>query len=312
MAVTAGMIKELREITGAGMSICKEALVETDGNLERAIEVLREKGLATAAKKAGRVAAEGVSFAHITDDNKVGILLEVNSETDFVAKNELFQNFVKSVAKQIVNSEATNVDALLTEAWIENSAETVESVLTQNIATIGEKLTIRRFEKVVNTGNSFLVSYIHAGGKVAVLVEFETSSNDEKLVEAGRNVAMQIAAMNPEFLGKDDVSADFIEKEKKILAEQLKNDPSFEGKPEKVIEGTIAGRLNKALKEKCLLEQEYVKAENKETVAQYVQNVAKELSVDVSVKKFVRYETGDGIEKVEENFAEEVKKTMQG
>ena len=312
MAVTAAMIKELREITGAGMSTCKEALVETNGDIEKAIEVLREKGLATAAKKAGRIAAEGVSFAHITDDNKVGVLLEVNSETDFVAKNEIFQNFVKAVAKQIVSSDATTVEALLEEKWNEDNNETVSSILTQNIATIGENLTIRRFEKVVNNGNSFLVSYIHAGGKVAVLVEFETESKDEKLVEAGKNVAMQIAAMNPEFLNSASVPGDFIEKETRILSEQIKNDPNFAGKPEKVIEGTIKGRLNKTLKEKCLLEQEYVKAEEKETVAKYVENVAKEIGASVTVKSFVRYETGDGIEKKEENFAEEVNKAMQG
>lgn len=312
MAVTAAMIKELREITGAGMSICKEALVETNGDIEKAIEVLREKGLATAAKKAGRVAAEGVSIAHITDDNKVAVLLEVNSETDFVAKNEVFQKLVDGVAKQIVSSDAKTVEALLEEKWNEDENETVSSVLTQNIATIGENLTIRRFEKVVNDGNSFLVSYIHAGGKVAVLVEFATDSKDEKLVEAGKNVAMQIAAMNPEFLNADSVPGDFIEKETRILSEQIKNDPNFAGKPEKVIEGTIKGRLNKTLKEKCLLEQEYVKAEDKETVAQYIEKVAKEIGASVTVKNFIRYETGDGIEKKEENFAEEVNKAMQG
>lgn len=312
MAVTASMIKELREITGAGMSICKEALVETNGDIEKAIEVLREKGLATAAKKAGRVAAEGVSIAHITEDNKVAVLLEVNSETDFVAKNEVFQKLVNGVAKQIVDSNATTVEALLEEKWHEDANETVSSVLTQNIATIGENLTIRRFEKVINNGNSYLVSYIHAGGKVAVLVEFETDSKDERLIEAGKNVAMQIAAMNPEFLNSVSVPGDFIEKETRILSEQIKNDPNFAGKPEKVIEGTIKGRLNKTLKEKCLLEQEYVKAEEKETVAQYVEKVAKEIGTSVTVKNFIRYETGDGIEKKEENFAEEVSKAMQG
>lgn len=312
MAVTAGMIKELREITGAGMSTCKEALVETNGNIEKAIDVLREKGLATAAKKAGRVAAEGISFAYITEDNKVGALLEVNSETDFVAKNEIFQKFVNSVANQIVKSEAKSVDELLQEKWNEDENETVSSILTQNIATIGENLTIRRFEKVVNTGNSFLVSYIHAGGKVAVLVEFETMSNDAKLLEAGKNVAMQIAAMSPEFLNRDSVSSEFIETETRILTEQVKNDPKFEGKPEKVIEQTIKGRFDKILKEKCLIEQEYVKAENKETVQKYIDNVAKEISADVKIKNFIRYETGDGIEKKEENFAEEVNKVIQG
>lgn len=310
MAITASMIKELREITGAGMSICKEALVETDGNIEKAIEALREKGLVAAAKKAGRIAAEGVSFAKITDDNKTAVLIEVNSETDFVAKNDTFISFVQNITNHIIGSNATTVEELLEEKY--DDSETVSSILTQNIATIGEKLTIRRFEKIVNTGNSLLVSYIHSGGKVAVLVEFETKSNDERLIEAGKNIAMQIAAMNPEFLDKNSVSSSFIEKETKILKEQIKNDENFANKPDKVIAGIVSGRLNKIFKEKCLLEQEYVKAEDKETVLNYINNVAKEIGEAVSVKKFVRYETGDGIEKKEENFAEEVNKAIQG
>lgn len=312
MSVTAAKIKELREITGAGMSTCKEALLETNGDIEKAISVLREKGLATAAKKAGRIAAEGVSTAYITEDNKTAVLLEVNSETDFVAKNEVFQKLVNGILKQIVNSNAKDVESLLNETWHDNQNETVSSILTQNIATIGENLTIRRFEKVINDGKSFFVSYIHAGGKVAVLVQFKTDSKDEKIIEVGKNVAMQIAAMNPEFLSIESVPADFIEKENKILKEQIKNDSSFAGKPENVLEGIIKGRLNKLLKEKCLLEQEYVKAEDKENVSAYVQKVAKELGTDISITNFIRYETGDGIEKKEENFAEEVSKAIKG
>lgn len=312
MAVTAAMIKELREITGAGMSTCKEALVEADGNIEKAIEILREKGLATAAKKSGRIAAEGLSYAYISDDNQIAVLVEVNSETDFVAKNEVFKKFVESVCKQISKSNANNVEELLEDKWIEDETVTVSFALNQNIATIGENITIRRFEKIVNTGNSLLVSYIHAGGKVAVLVEFETSSKDEKLVEAGKNVAMQIAAMNPDFLSKEDVPQQFIQKETEILTQQIKNDDSNNGKPENIIAKMVEGRLNKTLKEKCLLEQEYVKGEDKESVGQYVNSVAKQLGVDVKVKSFVRFETGDGIEKKEENFAEEVSKAMQG
>lgn len=312
MAVTAAMIKELREITGAGMSTCKEALVEADGNIEKAIEILREKGLATAAKKSGRIAAEGLSYAYISDDNQIAVLVEVNSETDFVAKNEVFKKFVESVCKQISKSNAKNVEELLEDKWIEDETVTVSFALNQNIATIGENITIRRFEKIVNTGNSLLVSYIHAGGKVAVLVEFETSSKDEKLVEAGKNVAMQIAAMNPDFLSKEDVPQQFIQKETEILTQQIKNDDSNNGKPENIIAKMVEGRLNKTLKEKCLLEQEYVKGEDKESVGQYVNSVAKQLGVDVKVKSFVRFETGDGIEKKEENFAEEVSKAMQG
>lgn len=312
MAVTAGMIKELREISGAGMSACKEALVEADGNIERAQEILREKGLAAAAKKAGRVAAEGLSFAYITDDNKVGVIVEVNSETDFVAKNEKFKNYVEAVAKQIVKSNATTVEELFSEKWIEDESVTVQEALSQNIAIIGENLTIRRFSKFENN-NGALVSYLHAGGKVAVLLKLETgiALNDE-LVELGKNVSMQIAAMNPEFVTRDEVSPEYITKETEILTQQAKNDPSNASKPDNVIQKMIEGRLNKELKEKCLVEQEYVKGENKENVKQYVDNTAKALGGTINIESFIRFETGAGIEKKEENFAEEVSKAMKG
>lgn len=310
MAVTAAMIKELREMTGVGMSTCKEALVEADGNIDKAVEILREKGLAAAAKKAGRIAAEGLSYAYITDDNKVGVVVEVNSETDFVAKNAEFKSYVDSVAKQVVKSDAKDMDELFAEKWIDDETITVKDALNQKIAVIGENLNIRRFKKFVNDDNGFLVSYLHAGGKVAVLLQFETEVKSDALTEAGKNIAMQIAAMNPEFVDKDAVPSDYIAKETEILTQQAKNDPANAKKPDNVIEKMIQGRLNKELKEKCLVEQEYVKAEDKETVKQYLDSVSKEIGGKVSVKGFIRFETGEGIAKKEENFAEEVSKAM--
>ncbi len=310
MAVTAAMIKELRELTGVGMSACKNALVETDGNIEEAIEYLRKQGLANAAKKAGRIAAEGLSYAYISDDNSVGTVVEVNSETDFVAKNDIFKTFVDNVAKQAAKSDAKDVEGLLEEKWIEDESKTVKEALTEKISVIGENLNIRRFEKVVNTGDSFLVSYIHAGGKIAVLVELATSSKDDALVTAGKNVAMQIASMNPKFVSTEDVPADFIAHEKEVLLEQAKNDPKNANKPEAILEKMLTGRLNKEMKEVCLLEQEYVLGD-KISVGQYLKEVSKEIGTDVTVKSFVRFETGEGIEKKNENFAEEVAKAMQ-
>lgn len=309
MAITAAMIKELRELTGAGMSTCKEALVEADGNIEKAIEVLREKGQAAAVKKAGRIASEGLSLAYITEDKKVGVVVEVNSETDFVAKNSEFQSFVESVAKHAANSTAKDIDELMDEKWIEDNTITVKDALTQKIAVIGENLNIRRFSRFVNEGNGYMVSYMHAGGKVAVLVEFETDTNSDKLEEAGKNVAMQVAAMNPRFKTKDEVPEEFIAKEKEILTQQTENDPKCAGKNEKAIENIITGRLNKELKEMCLVDQEYVK-NDKMTVSQYIDSVAKEIGGNISIKGFIRFETGEGLEKKEENFAEEVSKTM--
>ena len=312
MAVTAAMIKELREITGVGMSTCKEALVEADGNIDKAVEILREKGLAAAAKKAGRVAAEGLSYAYITEDGNTAVIVEVNSETDFVAKNDTFKTFVTDVAKHIVTSNAKNLDELFTEKWINDNEITVKDALSQHVAIIGENLTIRRFDKIVNDGNSMFVSYLHAGGKVAVLLQFDTDVKNDELVEAGKNICMQIAAMNPQFVSKDEISSDFIAKETEILTQQAKNDPANANKPDQVIEKMIQGRLNKEFKEICLLDQEYVKAEEKENVAKYLANVAKSIGGNVSIKKFIRFETGEGIEKKEEDFAAEVAKAMEG
>lgn len=310
MAVTAAMIKELRELTGVGMSACKNALVETDGNIEEAIEYLRKQGLANAAKKAGRIAAEGLSYAYISDDNSVGVVVEVNSETDFVAKNDVFKVFVDNVAKQASKSDAKDVEALLAEKWIEDETKTVKDALTEKISVIGENLNIRRFEKIVNTGDSYLVSYIHAGGKIAVLVELATASKDAALVTAGKNVAMQIASMSPKFVATENVPADFIAHEKEVLLEQAKNDPKNANKPEAILEKMLTGRLNKEMKEVCLLEQEYVLGD-KISVGQYMKEVSKEIGADVTVKSFIRFETGEGIEKKNENFAEEVAKAMK-
>lgn len=310
MAVTAAMIKELRELTGVGMSACKNALVETDGNIEEAIEFLRKQGLANAAKKAGRIAAEGLSYAYISDDNSVGVVVEVNSETDFVAKNDVFKTFVDNVAKQASKSDVNDVEGLLAEKWIEDETKTVKDALTEKISVIGENLNIRRFEKVINTGDSYLVSYIHAGGKIAVLVELATASKDAALVTAGKNVAMQIASMSPKFVATEDVPADFIAHEKEVLLEQAKNDPKNANKPESILEKMLTGRLNKEMKEVCLLEQEYVLGD-KISVGQYMKEVSKEIGADVTVRSFIRFETGEGIEKKNENFAEEVAKAMQ-
>ena len=310
MAVTAAMIKELRELTGVGMSACKNALVETDGNIEEAIEYLRKQGLANAAKKAGRIAAEGLSYAYISDDNSVSTVVEAYSETDMVAKNDILRTVVDNVDKQAAKSDAKDVEGLLEEKWIEDESKTVKEALTEKISVIGENLNIRRFEKVVNTGDSFLVSYIHAGGKIAVLVELATSSKDDALVTAGKNVAMQIASMNPKFVSTEDVPADFIAHEKEVLLEQAKNDPKNANKPEAILEKMLTGRLNKEMKEVCLLEQEYVLGD-KISVGQYLKEVSKEIGTDVTVKSFVRFETGEGIEKKNENFAEEVAKAMQ-
>jgi elongation factor Ts len=310
MAVTAALIKELRERTGVGMSACKNALVETDGNIDEAIEVLRKQGLANAAKKAGRIASEGLSYAYIAEDNSVAVAVEVNSETDFVAKNEKFQNYVNDVAKQVIKNDVADIDAFLASSW-DGEGDTVQDGLNGMISVIGEKLSIRRFEKLVNDGNSFYVSYIHAGGKIAVIVEFATQSKDAKLVECGKNVAMQIAAMNPKFVSRDEVPSEFIDHEMSVLKEQAKNDPKNASKPDNIIEKMLTGRLNKELKEICLLDQEYVQ-DDKLTVKAYVASVAKEIGTDVAVKSFVRFETGEGIEKKEENFADEVAKTMAG
>ena len=305
MAVTASMVKELRELTGAGMMDCKKALSETDGDMDAAIEYLRKNGEAKAVKKAGRIAAEGLVMAEVKDD-KTAAIVEVNSETDFVAKNADFQAFVKAVTEQAMATEAKDMDAFMEEAWIEDSSKTVHEALTEKIAVIGEKLSIRRFEKIVSDG--CVVAYIHGGGRIGVLVEAETDVVNDEIRKCLKNVAMQVAAMSPKYVSRDEVSQEFMDHEKEILLAQAKTENP--DKPDNIIEKMIIGRLNKELKEICLLEQEYVKAENKETVAKYLEMVSKEVGTPVELKRFVRFETGEGLEKKNEDFAAEVAAQM--
>ena len=305
MAITAKQVKELREMTGAGMMDCKKALTETDGDMDKAVDYLRENGLAKAEKKAGRIAAEGIVKTHISEDKTQASIVEVNSETDFVAKNEKFQTFVEAVAAQANTTSAKDIDAFMDEAWAADSSKTVKEELESMIATIGENMNIRRFEKV-SCENGMVVDYIHAGGKIGVLIAAETDNTGDAVVECLKNVAMQVAAMNPKYLSSDDVSEEYKEKEKEVLLAQAKNDPKNAGKPDEIIEKMIIGRLNKELKEVCLTEQIYVKAENKESVAKYVDMVAKENGCNITLKKFVRFETGEGLEKKNEDFAAEV------
>ena len=308
MAITASQVKELREMTGAGMMDCKKALSNTDGDMDKAVEWLRENGLAKAEKKSGRIAAEGIVAVDVSDDGKVASIVEVNSETDFVAKNEKFQSYVAEVAAQVKNSTAADIDAFLAEPWAADNSQTVDEKLKAMIAVIGENMNIRRFDKIETEG--LVVSYIHAGGKIGVLVEADTDSSSDAVKECLKNVAMQIAALNPKYVSSDDVDEEYKEHEKGILLAQAKNDPKNANKPDNIIEKMIIGRLNKELKEVCLMEQEYVKAENKETVAKYVESVAKAEGCKLAVKKFVRFETGEGLEKKEEDFAAEVAAQM--
>ena len=280
MAVTASMVKELREMTGAGMMDCKKALNETNGNMDEAIEYLRKNGQAKAEKKAGRIAAEGIVMAEVKDD-KAAAIVEVNSETDFVAKNADFQAYVKAVVNQALTTKAANMDEFMAEAWNEDAAKTVKDVLTEKIAVIGENLNIRRFEKVETEG--CVVSYIHGGGRIGVLVEADTDVVNDEIKACLKNVAMQVAAMSPKYVSRDEVDQDFLEHEKEILLAQAKKENP--NKPDNIIEKMIIGRLNKEMKEICLLDQVYVQ-DSDLTVAKYVEKVAKENGANVAVKKF--------------------------
>ncbi len=366
MEITASMVKQLREMTGAGVMACKNALVETEGDFDKAAEVLRKKGEATAVKKAGRIAAEGTVLA-VVDGNKAAIV-EVNSETDFVAKNDKFRAFVSDIAEQILASDATTVEALSEEKFVKDASKTVKEELVSQIAVIGENLSIRRFTKITTDG--VVVAYIHAGGRIGVLAE-ATGVASDAVNEALKNIAMQIAALNPQYISREQISADELAKMREITVDSALNDtftlpmpilkgllekavndkvwsdediamyaekkdnmkylPNFLSKEakaslaelaladkaaiveNKIFGGLVDGRVSKQLKEICLLDQTYVKAEDgKQTVAQYVAQVAKETGSDFALKNFVRYETGEGIEKKEENFAEEVAKQMAG
>ena len=305
MAITAAMVKELREMTGAGMMDCKKALNETAGDMDAAVEFLRKNGQAKAEKKGDRIAAEGLCAVVLKDDQTAAVV-EVNSETDFVAKNATFQEFVDAVAKQAVESDAADMDAFMAESWNEDTSKTVNDALVEKVAVIGENLKIRRFEKVV-ASNGCVVSYVHGGGRIGVIVEADTAVVNDAVKEALTNIAMQIAALNPKYVSREEIPAEHIAHEKEILLAQIMNDPKESQKPEKVINGMIEGRVNKELKEVCLVDQVYVKAEDgKQTVAKYLEQVSKEVGTPVTVKKFVRFETGEGIEKKEEDFAAEV------
>ncbi|HBG3303226.1 TPA: elongation factor Ts [Clostridioides difficile] len=300
--ITAQMVKELRESTGAGMMDCKKALQEAEGNMEKAVDLLRKKGLSKAAKKAGRVAAEGLVAIEMNDDNTVASMVEVNSETDFVAKNEDFKVFVKDAACMALATDKEDIASLLGETHKEGI--TLQEVLNNRVAKIGEKLDFRRFAKVVTNGQ--VAGYIHGGGKIGVLVEMETEARDAKVLELGKDVAMQVAAMNPKYVSRDEVDAEYIAHETEVLTQQALN----EGKPANIVEKMVKGRLEKELKEVCLLEQTFVKNPDI-TVKQLVADVAKAVGSDIKVVKVVRFEVGEGIQKREENFAEEVAKQLK-
>ncbi|MBE5947849.1 MAG: elongation factor Ts [Lachnospiraceae bacterium] len=366
--ITASMVKELREMTGAGMMDCKKALAETDGNMDAAVEYLKKNGQAKAEKKAGRIAAEGIVATIISADDKTAAIVEVNSETDFVAKNEEFRSFVADVAKQALASDAADMDAFMAEAWNADTAKTVKDALVEKVAVIGENLSIRRFEKAA-VDNGCVVSYIHAGGKIGVLVKATTDNANDDVKEALKNIAMQIAALSPKYTSRDEISAAELAKMREITVDSALNDtftlpmpvlnaliakavndkvwsdediamyeekkdnmkylPNFLTKEakaslaelaiadratiseNKIFNGLVDGRVSKQLKDICLLDQTYVKAEDgKQTVGAYIKEVAKATGVDFALAGFVRFETGEGLEKKSENFAEEVAKQM--
>ena len=302
--ITAALVKELREITGAGMMACKKALTETAGDMEKAVEYLREQGLAGAEKQAGRIAAEGVSFTKISDDGKTGVVVEVNAETDFVAKNEKFQNFVKEVADQALKTSATDIDSFLQEKWDLDPSKTVSEQLSATISVIGENMNIRRFTKITEE-NGFVQDYIHSGGRIGVLLQVKSTVVNDAIKDMAKNLAMQIAALNPKYITRAEVDQEYLKNEKEILLAAAKNEKP--NAPEKVLLGMVEGRLNKELQEVCLVDQVYVRAEDgKQKVGQYLESVAKAQNAEISLVRFVRYETGEGLEKKNEDFAAEV------
>ncbi len=300
--VDASTVKELRERTGAGMMDCKKALVETDGDIDKAIELLREKGLSAAAKKAGRIASEGLIGTYVNEKNNFAAIVEVNCETDFVAKNQEFIDFINSMAKIVVDKDINSVEELYETDY---KGMKVKELLSTLIAKIGENMTIRRFEKfIVNDG--VVVSYIHAGGRIGTLVELHCSKNNDALLELGKDIAMQVAALNPLYVSDAEVSAEYIEKEREILKQQAIN----EGKDAAVVEKMIEGRLKKQLKETCLLDQVFVK-DGERSISKLLKDKSSEIGADVSISRFIRYEKGEGIQKKEDNFVEEVMRQMQ-
>jgi len=304
-AITAAMVKELREATGSGMMDCKKALGATDGDMDKAVEWLRENGFMKAAKKAERIAAEGVCAAAVAADGKSAAVVEVNSETDFVAKNEKFTTFANAVAAKALNTNAADIDAFLEEEF--EAGKSIKTALTEQIAVIGENMNIRRFAKLAEA-DGLVESYIH-GSRIGVLVALKTSVVNDAVKEAARNVAMQIAAMRPTYLNRDEVSKEYLDHELEILKAQAANDPKLSGKPANVLENILKGQLNKELKEICLVDQVYVK-DSSMTVQAYIDSVAKAEGATMALTGFVRFETGEGLEKKNENFAEEVAAQM--
>ena len=303
MAFTAKDVQALREMTGVGMMDCKKALTEADGNMDKAVEILREKGLAASQKKAGRIAAEGMAYAAVVDGG--GVVVEVNAETDFVGKNEKFVDFVKGVAAVVAKEKPADLDDLMAKPY--GNGRTVQEEQQEMVLVIGENIKVRRFA-FFTEGVS--VPYNHAGGKIGVLVNLEVSAGlEDKVTEVGKDMAMQIAALNPRFLDKSQVDQATLDEEKKILLVQMENDPKMASKPEKVREGIVTGKLGKFYKENCLLQQEFVK-DSSVSVEQYMANAAKALGGTITLKNAVRFEKGEGIEKKQENFAEEIAKQL--
>ncbi len=299
MAFTATDVKNLREMTGAGMMDCKKALTAADGDIDKAVEWLREKGMAASAKKAGRIAAEGMAYAAVI--NGVGVVVEVNAETDFVGKNEKFVDFVKGVAATIAAQAPADLDALMQCKYLDTDL-TVTQQQQEMVLVIGENIKVRRFERFADNVS---VPYVHAGGKIGVIVNLETDLPAEKVEEVGKDVAMQIAALNPRFWDKSLVTQDVLDEEKKVMLAQMANDPKMASKPDKVKEQIVIGKLNKFYTENCLMQQEFVK-DNDVTVEKYIANAAKALGGKITFKKAVRFEKGEGIEKKVDNFAEEI------
>jgi elongation factor Ts len=297
MAFTAKDVKALRDSTGCGMMDCKKALQSSDGDMDKALEYLREKGIAAAAKKSGRIAADGIVYAEIDEDKKVGALIEVNSETDFVASNAQFQSFVKTCADTVIANNPADVDALLNMKGV-GTDSTIAELLQEKILTIGENIKVRRFVRMEGD----LISYIHGGGRIGVMVKFDTDlASKPEFKEYAKDIAMQIAAINPQYLDRDSVSASALEEEKKVLMAQAMN----EGKPEKIAEKIVIGRLNKFYKEMCLVEQDFVK-DSELTVKQYTENTAKKLGGSIKIVGFTRFEKGEGLQKREDDLAKEV------
>ena len=304
MAITAAEVKKLRDMTGAGMMACKKALTATDGDMDKAVDFLREQGLAGAQKKAGRIAAEGVSLTTVSEDGHKGVVVEVNSETDFVAKNEKFRTYVGQVAKQALDSSAEDIDTFLAEKWTLDPSRTVAEQLSEEISIIGENMHIRRFGRLVEN-DGFVQDYVHANGRIGVVLAVKTDVVNDAVREMAKNISMQIAALNPKYTTRAEVDQEYLASEKEILTAAAKNEKP--DAPDKVISGMVQGRLSKELKEICLVDQIYVKAEDgKQSVQQYVDSVAKAQNAHITLGAFYRFETGEGLEKKNEDFAAEV------